>query len=422
MQFVCKHMHIETGRQAKLLKMVDREDEPTIVCVVVLWFWNALTGFADAVVRWLAYVVSYVYDASRYYEIRIAVLGMRNAGKSTFVMALQQIERGDAGVGVPPESRDTVPTLKTQVTNVVLQRHGLGVVGMGLRGAWEGPDGPNGKHVNETEVRTYGTVNSGGEEEEVEEEDHDGAEPNADQGTSFDVLSNYIRSMKSNKTLQSTKSLKSLKSSHKDQGGSSPLLGEPDDASPVEETSLLKGVRTREKVVVKVSDLSGQAKHVHVWPEYLAEAKSDCIVYVLDLSDSLTLRESRDKLRELLQYNNAHDRLPFLVVGNKADLVDWKTAFADPRSSARAAGGASVHRAFGFDGDQRSRHQRQLVAWLGLQTKGDCSTGVVLSGVPPAELQFEVAVFVVSVLHEDVAPVLAWALGAGGENWAGGVL
>ena len=418
---MCKHMHIETEHQEKLLNMVDRDDEPTIVCVIVLWFWNVLTGFADAVVRGLAYVVSYVYDASRYYEIRIAVLGMRNAGKSTFVMALKQLEQGDSGVGVPPENRDTVPTLKTQVTSVVLQRHGLGVAGMGLQGVWEGLDGPNGKHVNETEVRTYGTINSGGEEEE--EGDHDVEEPDAaDQGTSFDVFSNYIRSMKSSKTLRSTKSLKSLRSSHRDHGGSSPLLGEPEHAPPVEETALPKGVRAREKVVVKLFDLSGQAKHVHMWPDYLAAAKSDCIVYVLDLSDSLTLRESREKLRELLQYNNAHDRLPFLVVGNKADLVDWKTAFADPRSGARAAGGASVHRGFGFDGDQRSRHQRQLVAWLGLQTKGDCSTGVVLSGVPPAELQFEVAVFVVSVLQEDVAPVLAWALGAGGENWADGVL
>lgn len=409
--------------------MVNRDEEPTIVCVVVLWCWSVLTGFADAIVSGLAYMVSCVYDASRYYEIRIAVLGMRNAGKSTFVTALKRLEGGEGGVGVAPESRDTVPTLTTQVSNVVLQRHGLGVAGRGLRGAWDVADGPSSKSLNDTEVRTYGTANSGGEEEEEAAAENNGEGPDggADQGTSFDVLSSYIRSMKSGKTLRSTKSLKSLRSSFKDHERGSPLPGDPDNTGhqlasppPVEQTALLPGARAREKVVAKVSDLSGQAKHAHRWPEYVAAAKSDCVVYVLDLSDSLTLRESREKLRKLLQYNNAHDRLPFLVVGNKADLVDWKTAFVDPRNG--AAGAAGVHRAFGFDGSQRSRHQRQLVAWLGLQTKGDCSTGVVLSGATPAELQFEVAVFVVSVLREDVAPMLAWALGAGGENWAGCVL
>lgn len=393
--------------------MIERDtQEQDYICRVVLWCWTILAAITEAIGRSVAYVVNCVYAYSRYYEIRIAVIGMKNSGKSTFVAALKQHENGDGGFR--EVERDTVPTLVPQVTNIVLREQGFGVDKRGHRDLLEGNDGRQSKNVNDTAVSPYGTGGSGGEDE-VAGEDRE--------GNSFDVWSNYIRSMKSGKTLKSIRSIRSMRSSSKDHEESSPLLADENlnthnETLGREEDHIDTRARSREKVVVRIHDLSGQAKHVHLWEDYLLAKRSDCIVYVMDLSDRLTIRESREKLWELLRYNNSNDRLPFLIVGNKADLVDWRTAFADGYSSTATATGTSP-----------TSHQRQVMAWLGLQAKGDCSTGVVLTAGAASGsndttlLHFDVAVFVVSVLREDVAPImLRWALGAGGEKWAGGVL
>jgi GTPase SAR1 family protein len=96
-------------------------------------------------------------------------------------------------------------------------------------------------------------------------------------------------------------------------------------------SSLLNNNECNDGIInVKIYDLSGQPKRRYLWKDYLTSKVSDCILFVVDLSDTLTLAEAQKTIVRLLKYNQAADRLPFLVVGthtygtlNDSWVLEW---------------------------------------------------------------------------------------------------
>ncbi|VEU24207.1 DEKNAAC105455 [Brettanomyces naardenensis] len=81
---------------------------------------------------------------------------------------------------------------------------------------------------------------------------------------------------------------------------------------------------TQPQLVLKLYDLSGQQKKRHEWKDFMDchGGKMNYIVYIVDISDSLTLDESVNKLREILRYDSEGIKVPFVIIFNKMDLVD----------------------------------------------------------------------------------------------------
>ncbi|QLQ78380.1 hypothetical protein HG537_0A06270 [Torulaspora globosa] len=73
-----------------------------------------------------------------------------------------------------------------------------------------------------------------------------------------------------------------------------------------------------ENNLIKVYDLAGQTRFQPLWERYFD--KVDLIIYVIDLSDTMTLDESQQKLLRVIQMAN-DDRIPLLILGNKTDLI-----------------------------------------------------------------------------------------------------
>ncbi|QPG75160.1 hypothetical protein FOA43_002505 [Brettanomyces nanus] len=78
-----------------------------------------------------------------------------------------------------------------------------------------------------------------------------------------------------------------------------------------------------DSVILKIYDLSGQYKKQHLWKEYLAShgTKINCIVYMVDVSDTLTLDDSISKLIDIINYNNESLHIPLVIIFNKIDIV-----------------------------------------------------------------------------------------------------
>lgn len=73
-----------------------------------------------------------------------------------------------------------------------------------------------------------------------------------------------------------------------------------------------------ENNLIKVYDLAGQTRFQALWERCFD--KVDLIIYMIDLSDTMALGESLQKLSKVIQMTN-DDRIPLLVVGNKTDLI-----------------------------------------------------------------------------------------------------
>lgn len=274
--------------------------------------------------KWkISNIINYITNYSNYYEIKISIIGMTNSGKSTLVKRIEQIssdennniKKNNNSFGTFNE--DTIPTLKMKTYNIILKNRYQII-------------SEESENKNRTEDRN--------DIELFNDRPDDNNEENSNNNMGgFDILSNYIKSMKninndeSNykiKSIKSTKSVKSMKSNKTTYNENSPLLNNNlYEEGNEEDESLRNRITNNEKIIIKISDLSGQMRYSNLWKEQLLSKRSDCIIYVIDLSDILTLNESRNKLWELLKFNNSHDRIPFLIVGNKSDLVDWNNFF-----------------------------------------------------------------------------------------------
>lgn len=364
-------------------------------------------------------IVDWVTNYGKIYEIRLTVVGMKNSGKSSFCKIVRSME---TGLDLQWDSSDAVPTLKTQILNI---------------------------RLNKGELNLNATSSSSGNISSDDLITNDSGK-----GT-INLLGSYMRSLKGEASLKSMKGSnkndqyfeetsplliggqkmnyetdycdsinKKVNSSHTEYSetvttSDRHVLG----TGNIDRANLTTGTpstnktmnNTNEQVIVKIHDLSGQARSHHLWWNYITSSICDCIIYIIDISDTLTLEESRRKLRELILYNNSHDRLPLLILGNKSDLVDWKRPFMNTNTNNKKKI---------LDKEKRGRHE-QLMSWLGLefvqQQIGEHPQHHLHPGTGNLALQgtllrFELVVFVVSlqnISQAEQSRIMGWALGAG---------
>lgn len=96
------------------------------------------------------------------------------------------------------------------------------------------------------------------------------------------------------------------------------LGGKPFETDTVPTLGIQVSRFSLENNLIKVYDLAGQTRFQPLWERCFD--KVDLIVYVIDLSDTMTLEESLQKLVKVIQMAN-DDRIPLLILGNKTDLI-----------------------------------------------------------------------------------------------------
>lgn len=296
-------------------------------------------------------IIKKVWNYGKYYEVRITILGMKNSGKSTLVNVL----RGEY-------NKDTIPTLDIDVTNVELNRTD--------DGNWLGPVPYKSDLDNEADHHKY--------------------------------IDGYIRSLiTGNKVSKSLRSLKSANTNDYEENNSAettPLINSKKSRfnnnnfqcdSPItinENTLSIKKDETGEsgedhnmdRLMVKIYDLSGQARKHYLWKDFISEDKSDCIIYVIDLSDEITLDASKRKCVEMLEFNETHDNLPFLVVGSKSDLAKWdKPPFSLKRNSCYNASSKDYQLRHWLDPDNHFPHTSCFATVLCDDSAGDVAQKVM---------------------------------------------
>ncbi|KAH3675272.1 hypothetical protein OGATHE_001612 [Ogataea polymorpha] len=112
----------------------------------------------------------------------------------------------------------------------------------------------------------------------------------------------------------------------------------PTSAQISTETTPLLDANTKQpalpsKLLLKIHDPSGQHKFQHLWTEIIANPQISLIIFLIDISDTLTIEEARTKLHEIILFNNKHRKLPMIVVCNKTDLVaDYRYFVANKKT------------------------------------------------------------------------------------------
>lgn len=96
------------------------------------------------------------------------------------------------------------------------------------------------------------------------------------------------------------------------------LGGKPFEQDTVPTLGIQVSQFSLEDSLIKVYDLAGQSRFQPLWERCFS--KVDLIIYMIDLSDTLMLNESFEKLSKIMQMTN-DDRIPLMVLGNKIDLV-----------------------------------------------------------------------------------------------------
>lgn len=96
------------------------------------------------------------------------------------------------------------------------------------------------------------------------------------------------------------------------------LGGKPFETDTVPTLGIQVSHFSLENNLIKVYDLAGQTRFQPLWERCFD--KVDLIIYMIDLSETITLEESLRKLSRVIQTAN-NDRIPLLVIGNKTDLV-----------------------------------------------------------------------------------------------------
>ncbi|OWB60737.1 hypothetical protein B5S29_g1618 [[Candida] boidinii] len=89
-----------------------------------------------------------------------------------------------------------------------------------------------------------------------------------------------------------------------------------------------------DSLILKLFDLSGQFKYQNnLWKDIIIDKENEyninLIIFFIDVSDELRIQESKCKLLEIILLNNDINRggkqLPILIIGNKCDLIDDNT-------------------------------------------------------------------------------------------------
>lgn len=96
------------------------------------------------------------------------------------------------------------------------------------------------------------------------------------------------------------------------------LGGRPFEQDTVPTLGIQVSQFSLENSFIKVYDLGGQTRFQSLWERCFS--KVDLIIYMIDLSDTMTLDESFEKLSKVMQMTQ-EDRIPMLVIGNKIDLI-----------------------------------------------------------------------------------------------------
>ncbi|CDK27497.1 unnamed protein product [Kuraishia capsulata CBS 1993] len=92
---------------------------------------------------------------------------------------------------------------------------------------------------------------------------------------------------------------------------------------------------------LKCYDLSGQKRfQTGLWRRYLDIA--GLILFVVDLSDDLTLHAAKQLLVEIILENERGSKKPILIIGNKLDLIPSATTFLGVETSGSSGKANSV--------------------------------------------------------------------------------
>ncbi|GMG28889.1 unnamed protein product [Ambrosiozyma monospora] len=232
-------------------------------------------------------------------------MGFKDAGKTSFVDALSSYDFLMEASSDHYHNKTTVPTLHTKVSTVRLNDRII-------TSQPEPTAGPNNHNHGYNSIRT----------------------PSVRSGTigrsNVSIRSTSLKRTKT-RTLSGVSEHQPLLFSPDSHDFNSPPLDSAELNGSIRHTAyeqeppLIKG---RPNIVLKIYDLSGHHKNQHDWNDKVgnSDGKSNhnLIIYMIDLSDYLSLDESRDKLVELLKVNNNGPRVPFMILFNKNDLVDDK--------------------------------------------------------------------------------------------------
>lgn len=186
------------------------------------------------------------------------------------------------------------------------------------------------------------------------------------------------------------------------------------------------------QLVMKVYDLSGQARNRHLWNEFMSTHASrlNCIVYMVDISDSLTLQDATDRLVSALLYDNDTQQVPFVILFNKVDLIDdldtilkkRQTSVSSdarrvkPKRASSRSGRIDVHNRRAKLLLNSSLHHQMIMDYLGISM--DNGKIYIESNGSQVELLLDIGLFMLSLkdLSGDAAgdsfeSVIDWIVG-----------
>lgn len=200
-------------------------------------------------------------------ETRISIMGLRNSGKSTIINDIEKFDIGYKGDDSNNNSDDdnwiqSMPTLKTVISNVKVYKKVI-----------------------------------------IEYPKH-----NLD----FHIKKTKKKRMNERKTLQGLRSLRN----NSDSNINGPLPStEIEDTDETPLLNLGNNMNYNDIIInFRITDLSGQYRLRYQWTPYFSRKMSDCIMFAIDLSDTLTLEAARQTLLALFKHNQGEERLPMLVV------------------------------------------------------------------------------------------------------------
>ena len=78
--------------------------------------------------------------------------------------------------------------------------------------------------------------------------------------------------------------------------------------------------KDKEKVML-IYDIGGDKRIRIMWPHRIAQLKPLGLIWVYDVSDKETLKESKEALKSLLKDKNIKNTIPLLIYANKSDLI-----------------------------------------------------------------------------------------------------
>lgn len=219
------------------------------------------------------------------YELNIALMGLPNSGKSTFIKSLN----GEVF------EIDTIPTKYMEITTINYNQSML----RDLLG--KEPDFKN------FEFQSNKNNNKNNNFEVADEE----SSPLLKNNGSNNLNINIDQALLSDDAINED------------------VINDGDNNSSSNES-----VQLPDSLILKLLDLSGQFKYQNnLWKDIIIDKEEEyninLIIFFIDVSDELRIQESKCKLLEIMLLNNDINRggkqLPILIIGNKCDLIDDTT-------------------------------------------------------------------------------------------------